>query len=79
MCDSAGKHILYLDTIADSAKFHRDMAERMFMAPVVSVAPLKTSPQDYAKQYRTMVRPGFLLCGWLFVIIVFYVFCIVFM
>ena len=51
----SGKHILYLDTIADSGKFHRDMAERMFMAPVITVAPLNATPQAYSKQYRTMV------------------------
>lgn len=49
----AGKSILYLDTIDDSARFHRSMGERLFMAPVASFAKLTMNPSEYAKSFRT--------------------------
>ena len=33
-----GKHYLIFDTITNSARLHRDLAERNFMAPVVTVS-----------------------------------------
>ena len=48
-----GKHYIFLDTIANSGKLHRDLGERLFMAPVTSVAQLTGSIPDYVKDFQT--------------------------
>jgi len=48
-----GKHYLHLDTIANSVELHRDMAQRLYLAPSIGYIPSALDPGSYSKQYRT--------------------------
>ncbi|KAK2157561.1 hypothetical protein NP493_1871g00000, partial [Ridgeia piscesae] len=46
-----GKHYLLLDNVKRSASLHRDLAERLFMAPSVSFSQLTTSLVTYNESF----------------------------
>ncbi|XP_048256757.1 lysosomal alpha-mannosidase-like isoform X2 [Haliotis rufescens] len=48
-----GYHYVFLDTIADSARLHRDLGERLFMAPSLSFTNVKTKYSDWSKNFKT--------------------------
>jgi lysosomal alpha-mannosidase len=48
-----GKHYLVLDKIESSAAQHRDLAQRLFMGPLLSLLPSSLDPAAYSKLYRT--------------------------
>ena len=51
----AGKHYLILESIESSAALHRDMAERLYMGPTVTFAPLVQTPPQYIQEFNTKV------------------------
>ena len=54
-----GKHYLLLDNVKRSASLHRDLAERLFMAPSVSFSQLTTSLVTYNKSFYSQVITGY--------------------
>jgi len=48
-----GKHYLILESIESSAALHRDMAERLYMGPTVTFAPLVQTPPQYIQEFNT--------------------------
>jgi len=51
---TVGKHYLVVDTIAASAAIHRELAQRLFMAPVVTVAKTTPAVIDKWRKYLTL-------------------------
>lgn len=47
-----GKHFLLLDTPKASSALHRDLAERLFMGPLITYAKTALTPDQYSKQYK---------------------------
>ncbi|XP_046584534.1 lysosomal alpha-mannosidase-like isoform X4 [Haliotis rubra] len=48
-----GYNYVFLDTIADSARLHRDLGERLFMAPSMSFTNVQMKYADWSKNFRT--------------------------
>ncbi|XP_076073575.1 lysosomal alpha-mannosidase-like [Mytilus galloprovincialis] len=48
-----GKHFIYVDKIDNSAKFHRDMALKLYMAPSLSFTTSTMKQSDWTKVYHT--------------------------
>ncbi|XP_041362774.1 lysosomal alpha-mannosidase-like [Gigantopelta aegis] len=48
-----GCHYVFLDSIDSSAALHRDLAEKLFMAPSISFTTEKTAYADWSKKFRT--------------------------
>ena len=46
---------MLLDRISDSGRHHRDLAERLFMAPTMSFSSLKATPSSYKSSFNTDV------------------------
>ena len=51
----SGKHYIYVDKIENSAKFHRDMALKLYMAPSVSFSTSPMKQADWNKNFYTTV------------------------
>ena len=51
-----GKYYIILDTIEGSVHQHRDLAQRLYMAPSVSFIQTDLTPDVYSKNYKTTVR-----------------------
>ena len=51
----SGKHYLLLSRISEAAALHRELAEQLFMAPVVSFADLSEKPEKYKAKYTLEV------------------------
>lgn len=47
-----GKHYLLLSSISEAAALHRDLAEQLFMAPVVSFAAINEKPEKYKAKHN---------------------------
>lgn len=50
-----GKHVLQLSTFDDAAVKHREMAQSMFLEPIISFVPDVASYDDFSKNYHTQV------------------------
>ncbi|XP_041364286.1 lysosomal alpha-mannosidase-like [Gigantopelta aegis] len=48
-----GSHYMFLDSIDSSAALHRDLAEKLFMAPSISFTTEKMAYADWSKKFRT--------------------------
>ena len=57
----SGKHYVILESIEESGRLHRDMGERLFMSPTVTLAPLTQTPEQYAQKFNTKVLWWFIL------------------
>ena len=51
-----GMYYVILDTIDDSVRQHRDLAQRLYMAPSVSFVQTNLTSDLYSKSYKTTVR-----------------------
>ena len=47
---------MVFDTIEASGRLHRDLAEHVYMAPLVSFGVSRMTPKDYTKVYQAKVR-----------------------
>jgi len=51
----AGKHYLYVDSIAASVQLHREAAQILYMAPSIAFTLLQTSAKNYSTVFHTLV------------------------
>jgi len=51
-----GRYYVILDTIAGSVRQHRDLAQRLYMAPSISFVQTNLTSDLYSKNYKTTVR-----------------------
>jgi lysosomal alpha-mannosidase len=48
-----GKHLLFFNTISDSAKLYRDFSQRIFMGPIVSFAKYTSTEAEFRTKHVT--------------------------
>ncbi|KAK7507344.1 hypothetical protein BaRGS_00001279, partial [Batillaria attramentaria] len=48
-----GSHYVFVGPISTAASVHRDLCERLFMAPELSFTNLATTQSDWSKNFRT--------------------------
>ena len=48
-----GTNYLFVSSIEDSAELHRDLAQRVFMEPLITFVKYSGSEADYIKEHKT--------------------------